>query len=683
MAVVTLPAETPPSRPAATRFLKRPQATSGIVGWLTTIDHKRIGILYGVTAFIFFLVGGFEALLIRLQLAEPNGRILSAQVYNEVFTMHGTTMIFLVVMPMSAAFFNYLVPLQIGARDVAFPRLNAFSYWMFLSGGLLLYSSFLLGGAPNGGWFGYAPNTSITYSPGHNIDFWLFGLLILGIGSTASAANLIVTTINLRAPGMRLLRMPIFTWMSLVSNFLILFAMPVITVALFLLMFDRQWGTHFFDPLAGGDPVLWQQLFWIFGHPEVYILVLPAMGIVSEIMPVFARKPLFGYPVMVFSGIAIGFMGWGVWVHHMFAVGLGPVATAAFSVSTMLIAVPTGVKIFNWLGTMWGGSIRYKTPMLFAIGFVVMFTIGGLSGVTHALVPADRQQTDSYYVVAHFHYVLFGGSILGLFGGIYYWYPKVFGKVLDERLGRWHFWVTLLGFNLAFGPMHILGLEGMPRRIYSYAANMGWNFWNFVSTVGAFTIAAGTLIFIYNVRHTDQHGEPAPDDPWDARTLEWITPNPTPDYNYIETPVVTHLDDFWHMKYSEDSDGRLVKVADAARFVQRRVRPGEHVHMPSPSYWPLVASVGAPIIAYGQIYRMWAVSGLGVLVLLTGLYAWGLEPGTEPPDPDDVAAEGHELAGGPETRELAAAGVGGASGGGDPALPGTEAPSLTDGGGDV
>ncbi|HEY2430283.1 MAG TPA: cbb3-type cytochrome c oxidase subunit I, partial [Acidimicrobiales bacterium] len=323
MAIVATPASGA-SRPVTTRMLKRPQSTDGVVGWLTTIDHKRIGILYGVTAFIFFLVGGFEALLIRLQLAEPNGRMLSAQVYNEVFTMHGTTMIFLVVMPMSAAFFNYLVPLQIGARDVAFPRLNAFSYWMFLSVGLLLYSSFLLGGAPNGGWFGYAPNTSITYSPGHNIDFWLFGLLILGIGSTASAANLIVTTINLRAPGMRLLRMPIFTWMSLVSNFLILFAMPVITIALFLLMFDRQWGTHFFDPLAGGDPVLWQQLFWIFGHPEVYILVLPAMGIVSEIMPVFARKPLFGYPVMVFSGIAIGFMGWGVWVHHMFAVGLGP-----------------------------------------------------------------------------------------------------------------------------------------------------------------------------------------------------------------------------------------------------------------------------------------------------------------------------------------------------------------------
>jgi cytochrome c oxidase subunit 1 len=666
MAAITIPDERSGLLPP--RFMKRPRSTDGVMGWITTIDHKRIGILYGVTAFVFFLVGGFEALLIRLQLATPNGKILTAQVYNQVFTMHGTTMVFLVIMPMSAAFFNYLVPLQIGARDVAFPRLNAFSYWMFLLGGLLLYSSMLLGGMPNGGWFGYAPNTSITYSPGHNIDFWVFGLLILGIGSTASAANLIVTTINLRAPGMRLLRMPIFTWMSLVANFLLLFAMPVITIALFLLMFDRQWGTHFFDPLAGGDPVLWQQLFWIFGHPEVYILVLPAMGIVSEIMPVFARKPLFGYPVMVFSGIAIGFMGWGVWVHHMFAVGLGPVATAAFSVSTMLIAVPTGVKIFNWLGTLWGGSLRLRTPMLFAIGFVVMFTIGGLSGVTHALVPADRQQTDTYYIVAHFHYVLFGGSILGLFGGIYYWYPKVFGRELNETLGKWHFWVTLIGFNVTFGPMHILGLQGMPRRIYTYASNMGWNLWNLVSTLGAFTIAAGTLIFIFNVWKTHKEAVPARDDPWDARTLEWITPNPTPDYNYIEVPVVTHQDDFWHMKYTENEAGRLVRVADSAQFIQRRATADDHVHMPSPSYWPLVAASGAPIMAYGQIYRLWAITAFGIVVLLGGLYAWGLEPSTEPPDPDDEPhLPGTPALAAPEAAgELAAVG---ASGGGEPALP--------------
>jgi cytochrome c oxidase subunit 1 len=501
---------------------------------------------------------------------------------------------------------------------------------MYLLGGIFIYSSFLFGGAPNGGWFGYAPNTSLTYSPGHNIDFWVFGLLILGIGSTASAANLIVTTLNMRAPGMRLLKMPIFTWMSLVANFLLLFAMPVITVALFLLMFDRQWGTHFFDPLAGGDPVLWQHLFWLFGHPEVYILVLPAMGIVSEIMPVFARKPLFGYSVMVFSGIAIGFMGWGVWVHHMFAVGLGPVATSAFSVSTMLIAVPTGVKIFNWLGTMWGGSLRFKTPLLFAIGFVVMFTIGGLSGVTHALVPADRQQTDTYYIVAHFHYVLFGGSILGIFGGIYYWYPKAFGRLLDDTLGKWHFWTTLIGFNLTFGPFHILGLQGMPRRIYTYAAHQGFDFWNMVSTIGSFIIAGSTCIFIYNVIITYRKPKDAPADPWDARTLEWMIPSPAPAYNFSETPVVHEVDDFWHRKYSEDADGRLVKIGNAEDFIQKRLPDDAHVHMPSPSYFPLVAASGMPIIAYGQIYRVWPVSIIGLLVLLGGIYAWGFEPSVDP-----------------------------------------------------
>ena len=676
MAVTTIPPSSAPrpvsdgapvvGRPAPSRLLKRPSDTRGIVGWMTSIDHKRIGILYGVTSFTFFLVGGFEALLIRLQLATPNGKILTAQVYNQVFTMHGTTMVFLVIMPMSGAFFNYLIPLQIGARDVAFPRLNMFSYWLYLFGGLFIYSSFLLGGMPNGGWFGYAPNTSITYSPGHNIDFWIFGLLILGISSTIASANLIVTTLNLRAPGMRLLRMPIFTWMSLVANFLLLFAMPVITVALFLIMFDRQWGTHFFDPLAGGDPVLWQHLFWLFGHPEVYILVLPAMGIVSEIMSVFSRKPLFGYPVMVFSGIAIGFMGWGVWVHHMFAVGLGPVATSAFSVSTMLIAVPTGVKIFNWLGTLWGGSLRFRTPLLFAIGFVVMFTVGGLSGVTHALVPADRQQTDTYYIVAHFHYVLFGGSMLGIFGGIYYWYPKVFGKMLDERLGKWHFWLTVVGFNLTFGPFHILGLQGMPRRIYTYTDSMGWNLWNAVSTVGAFVIAAGTLVFMFNVRKTDQHGLPSGDDPWDARTLEWITPNPTPEYNFIEVPTVHSVDEFWHRKYTEDEAGRLVKIAESAEFVQRRAGPDEHVHMPSPSYYPLIATLGLPTLAYGQVYRLWAVSVMGVVLLLGGLFAWGIEPSTEPPDPDDVVIDQTPALTGGHTPELA--GVG-ASGGGDPALP--------------
>src|SRR5213594_3312254 len=504
---------------ARSGLLRRPTATTGFWSWITTVDHKRIGIPYGITAFAFFVIGGIEALFIRLQLAQPNGRILSASTYNEFFTMHGVTMIFLVVMPLSAAFFNYFIPLQIGARDVAFPRLNAFTYWAFLAGGLFIYSGFFLGGAPNGGWFGYAPLSTV--EPGNNMLFYSLGLLMTGIASTASAMNLAVTIINMRAPGMTMFRMPVFMWMGLVVQLLLAFAMPIITVGLFQMLFDRRFGTHFFDPAAGGDPVLWQHMFWLFGHPEVYILILPAMGIVSEVLPVFARKPLFGYQFVVFSGIAIGFIGFGVWAHHMFAVGLGPVANTAFGITTAIIAVPTGVKIFNWMATMHGGDIQFRVPMLFSIGTVTMFVIGGLSGVTHAVVPADYQQTDTYYIVAHFHYVLFGGAVFGLFGAMYYWFPKVFARQLNELWGKVQFWILLVGFNLTFGPMHILGLEGMPRRIYTYPSGKGWDFWNGVSTIGAFLIAASILVFIANVVVTRLRGRPAGADPWDARTLEW------------------------------------------------------------------------------------------------------------------------------------------------------------------
>src|SRR5437588_5841249 len=495
---------------APSRLFERPRAESGFWSWVSTVDHKRIGILYGAPAYVCSVIGGAEALLIRSQLATPNGRVLSANEYNQIFTMHGTTMIFLVVMPVAAAFGNYLVPLMIGARDMAFPRLNAFGYWTFLAGGLFLYASFLFGGAPNGGWFGYAPQTIGRFNPGHGIDFWLIGLVITGIGSITAAANFIVTTLNLRAPGMTLMRMPVFVWMNLVVSFLLLFAIPVITVALFELYFDRNFGSNFFNANLGGDPVLWQHLFWLFGHPEVYILILPAMGIVSEVLPVFSRKPLFGYSVVVFSGIAIGFMGWGVWAHHMFAVGLGPVANSAFAASTMFIAVPTGVKIFNWLATTWGGDLRLKTPMLFALGFIGMFTIGGLAGVTHAIVPSDYQQTDTYYVVAHFHYVLFGGSIFGLFGGIYYWWPKIFGHKLSNRLGKWHFWLMLIGFNLTFGPFNILGLQGQPRRTYQYPKGMGWEFWNGIETLGAFIIALSILTFTINAIKSLRSKETSP-----------------------------------------------------------------------------------------------------------------------------------------------------------------------------
>src|SRR5919109_1583676 len=470
---------------------------TGFSSWFTTIDHKKIGILYGVTAFVFFLLGGLEALVIRAQLFQPGGEIVNADVYNQIFTMHGVTMIFLFVMPMSAAFFNYFIPLMIGARDVAFPRLNAYSYWAFLFGGLFLYSSILFGGMPNGGWFGYAPNS--TTDPEIGMTFYALGLLMTGIASTAGAVNLAVTVVNMRAPGMSLFRTPVFVWMGLVVQFLLVFSLPIITVALFELLFDRQFGTHFFDPVAGGDPLLWQHLFWLFGHPEVYVLILPAFGIFSEVLPVFSRKPLFGYQFVVFSGIAIGFIGFGVWVHHMYASGLGPVANTAFGISTAIIAVPTGVKIFNWMGTLYKGDIRFTSAMLFSIGGIMMFVIGGLSGVTHSVVPSDYQQTDTYYIVAHFHYVIFGGGVFGFFSAMYYCWPKVFGRLLSEPIGKIQFWLLLIGFNLTFGPMHVLGLEGMIRRTYTYPEALGLDFWNEIATVGAFMIALSIMVFLVNV----------------------------------------------------------------------------------------------------------------------------------------------------------------------------------------
>jgi len=669
MAIVTperpdaLAPEQPLNVPA--RFLRRPTGyTPGLWGWMTTVDHKKIGIMYSVTAFVFFLIGGLEALLLRIQLGGPDQTFLRADTYNQLFTMHGTTMIFLVIMPLSAGLANYLLPLMIGARDVAFPRINAFGFWVFLLGGLFMYSSFFLGGAPNGGWFGYVPLTR--NMPGHNIDYWVFGLQILGIASLSGAVNLIVTVINMRAPGMSLMRMPIFVWMSLVAQFLLLFAIPVITVALFLLSFDRLFSTNFFNVAAGSDPLLWQHLFWMFGHPEVYILILPAMGIVSEVLPVFSRKPLFGYQVMVFSGIAIGFMGWGVWAHHMFATGLGPVAVSAFSASTMFIAVPTGVKIFNWISTLWKGKLTFPTPMLFAIGFVAMFTIGGLSGVTHGVVPGDTQQTDTYYIVAHFHYVLFGGSMFGLFAGAYYWYPKFAGRMLDERLGKIHFWLMFIGFNMTFGPFHILGLQGMPRRVYTYPEDMGWDMWNMVSTIGSFIIALSILTFIINIIKNRKPQEVG-DDPWDARTLEWSIPSPPPEYNFKEVPLVTSRDELWHRKYTEDEDGRSVRrevTLGQEKMAGTEVEPspaegheapdhmegdhtdgeghpdGEshdeeqepHIHMPSPSYWPLVSALFLPVISYGMIYKTWAVAILGGVGIFGSLYAWALEPATAPED---------------------------------------------------
>jgi cytochrome c oxidase subunit I len=647
-----------PSRPLG--VFTRPQSTTGWTSWLTTIDHKRIGIMYGGAAMFFFALGGFEALLIRAQLARPGQKLYSADLYNQLFTMHGVTMIFLVVIPLGAAFMNYLMPLQIGARDVAFPRLNAFSLWAFLFGGLFLNTSWFLGGGANGGWFAYAPNTGVTFSPGHGMDFYALGLQITGIASLVGAINLIVTVLNMRAPGMTLMKMPVFTWMGFVTQLLLVFALPVISVALFLLTFDRIFDANFFNVNAGADPLLWEHLFWIFGHPEVYILILPAFGVVSEIIPVFSRKPIFGYPFMVFSGIAIGFMGWGVWAHHMFASGLGPISVAAFSLSTMFIAVPTGVKILNWLATMWGGKLSFTTPMLFAIGLVTMFTIGGLSGVTHAVAPADTQQTDTYYIVAHFHYVIFGGALMGFIGGAYFWWPKVFGYRLSETLGKWHFWTLLVGFNLTFGPMHILGLQGMPRRMHTYIAGYGFEFWNMVATIGAFLIAVSMLVMAWNIfdsrrQHHRNPVEVGPD-PWDARSLEWSIPSPVPAHNFDVVPTVSRLDEFWHHKYQEDETGKVVRVATGAEVAQKGDPTG--VHLPSPSYWPLVMALGLPLIGYGLIFNLGIAAVGGVVIVLAG-FAWGLEPADDPEAHVHAHADGNGAHGNGE--EPVAVGAGTAS----------------------
>jgi cytochrome c oxidase subunit 1 len=637
--------ETLPKAAPRPLILRRPKETTGFWSWFTTIDHKKIAILYGATALMFFVVGGIEALLIRLQLAGPNGTVLTASQYNTMFTMHGTTMVFLVGMPLAVAFGNYFIPLQIGARDVAFPRLNMFGYWIVLFGGLFIYSGFLLGGAPNGGWFGYAPLTSSPLStgalPGHGVDFWVVGVVFLGIGSTTSAINFIVTVLNMRAPGMTLMRMPVFTWMMLVVAFLTAFAMPIITSAMIMVFFDRNFDTAFFLASKGGDPLLYQHLFWLFGHPEVYILILPGMGIVSEVLPVFSRKPLFGYSVVVFSGIAIGFLGWGVWAHHMFATGLGPVAISAFGLSTMLIAVPTGVKIFNWLGTVYGGAVKLTTAMLFSLGFIAMFTLGGLSGVLHSIVPADTQQTDTYFVVAHFHYVLFGGLIFGVFSGFYYWWPKIFGRLLDERLGKWNFWLMLLGFNLTFFPMHIVGLIGMPRRTYTYEPGMGWTTLNLIETIGSFVVALSVLVFLVNIIYTTRRGPIAGPDPWDGRSLEWSIPSPPPEYNFAEIPMVEARDDWWHRKYTEDAEGRLVRLpaggaveesdtTDTTVATVAATEQGHGIHMPSPSFYPLVVAAGLPFLGYAAVFLNPWLAIPGLALMLFGVFAWSLEPGTEP-----------------------------------------------------
>ncbi|MEJ2150346.1 MAG: cytochrome c oxidase subunit I [Chloroflexota bacterium] len=516
--------------------------TRGLAGWITTVDHKRIGLLYLFTALAFFILGGLLALLIRTELALPGGQLLTADQYARTFTLHGTTMIFLFVIPILTGLGNYLVPLQIGARDMAFPRLNALSYWLYLCGGLVLYSSYLLPlGPAEIGWTGYAPLTNPTYSPTPGVDLWAISLIILGAASTMGAVNFITTTLNMRAPGMTLWRLPLFTWSVLVMAFMVLLATPMLTGALAMQLADRNLGTQFFVEASGGDPILWQHLFWFYSHPAVYIMILPAMGVVSEVLPVFSRKPIFGYRAIVWSTVAIGVLGFATWAHHMFTTGLSPMLEAFFILSTMTIAVPTGVKMFNWIFTMIGGSLKLDSPLLFSIGFLSMFLIGGISGVFQAILPIDTQLHDTYWVVGHLHYVLFGGSVFGIFSGLYFWTPKMFGWKLGERLGKVHFWLMFLGFNLTFFPMHILGLLGMPRRYFDYPADRGWTQYNQISTLGAFMIALSILVFAVNFVVSARRKEAAGDDPWEANSLEWATTSPPPVYNFLRIPTVESL----------------------------------------------------------------------------------------------------------------------------------------------
>ncbi|MBD8499899.1 cytochrome c oxidase subunit I [Paenibacillus arenosi] len=558
--------------------------------WLTTVDHKKIGILYLLAGGLFFGIGGIEAILIRIQLIKPLNDLVSEQAFNELITMHGTTMIFLGVMPIIFALMNAIVPLQIGARDVAFPFLNSLGFWTFLFGGLLLNLSWIVGDVPDAGWTSYVPLADTTYSPHHGVDFYTIGLQISGLGTLLGGINFLVTIINMRAPGMTYMRMPMFTWAAFITSALILFAFPAITVGLILLMFDRLFSGNFFNVALGGNPVLWQHIFWIFGHPEVYILILPAFGIISDVLSTFARKRLFGYSSMVFATILIGFLGFMVWAHHMFTVGLGPVANALFSIATMLIAVPTGIKIFNWIFTLWGGSIKFTAANLYAIGFIPTFVMGGVTGVMLASAPANFQFHDTYFVVAHFHYVIVGGLVLGLFSGLHFWWPKMFGRTLYEGLGKATFWMFFIGFQLTFFVQHFLGLIGMPRRVATYLPNQGFDTMNMISTVGAIMMGIGTLMFLWNIFITSRQPKNAANDPWeDGRTLEWTIPSPPPEYNFKQTPLVRGYDAWW----KEKMDGN------------KEMTPAEplgSIHMPSPTILPFFMSVGLFIAGFGFMY---------------------------------------------------------------------------------
>lgn len=542
--------------PEADTSLPQPGKPKGILHYISSVDHKQLGVMYMLVALFFFLLGGVGALLMRTQLLVPENEFMAPDMYNQIFTLHGTTMIFLVLTPALIGFGVYFTPLMIGANDLAFPRLNALALWLTLFGGLMLYWSFFAGGAPDAGWFNYAPLSTKTYSPSPGIDYFCTGLLITGIGTLSAGLNFLVTIIKMRIKGMRYSRMPLFVWMIGINSILIIGALPPLNAALSMLLIDRQLNAHFFNAATGGSAIVWQHLFWLFGHPEVYILILPAFGILSEIFPVFSRKPIFGYKMLVISGTAIMLLSYLVWGHHMFSVGLGNNVNTIFAATSLLIAVPTGIKILNWIGTMWGGSLQFTTSMLFGIAFLMEFTLGGLSGVAFAIVPIDWQLTDSYFVVAHLHYVFVGGSFFALMAGVYYWYPKITGRLLDERQGKWFFWLFVIGFNLTFFLQHILGTLGMPRRVYTYPDLPGYAILNFLASIGAYLMGVAVLVHLYSLYSSLRKGKPAGKDPWDAFTLEWSTASPPPPKNFTALPEVKSARPLWDQKMNTELSNR-------------------------------------------------------------------------------------------------------------------------------
>jgi cytochrome c oxidase subunit I+III len=617
----------------------------GFIGWLSSVDHKEIGKRYLMTAFAFLAIGGAEALIMRAQLARPNQTLLTPAEYNQLFTMHGVTMVFLYALPMLSGFSNYLWPLLLGSRDMAFPRLNAFSYWVFLASGIFIYSTFLIGQAPNAGWFSYVPLAGKEYDPGLNIDVYALGLIFLGISTTVGAINFIVSLMRTRAPGMSINRMPILVWGTLTASVANLFAVPALSAACLLLWLDRTFGMHFYDPHAGGQPLLWQHLFWVFGHPWVYALVLPAMGIVSDALPSFCRRPLVGYTAVALATVTTMVVGFGVWVHHMFATGLPGLALSFFGAASMIIAIPSAVSVFAWLGTIWTGRPVFKTPFFYFAGFILLFVIGGVSGFMTAAVPLDWQLTDTYFVVAHLHYVLLGINVFPVIGGLYYWFPKITGRMTDERLGRWSFWVSFVGFNLAFFPMHLSGLRGMPRRIYTYPADMGWNLANLVTSIGSAVFAVGVLITLYNLVVSRRRGAPAGPNPWDAATLEWSVSSPPPSYNFRRIPIVASRHPLWEDRLDHVAARSVLEsdiILDHGReTVATTILDAEAdaiLKMPDDSLAPLLLALALTVGFFGLLTHLWwlACAAAAAAGLVTA--AW-LAPGP-PPVPAQEAARG-------------------------------------------